>query len=69
MKAIMYFPKTSTTKLNQKIAAIHAEAVITKINTLGLTFEKSNLLIDEICDKIKFSTNVNKMQNHLSYKA
>ncbi len=53
MKAIVYFPKSDKdkTELMQKVATVHAEAVVTKLNSLPLTKEKSNLLIDEIIFK------------------
>ncbi len=50
MNIIMHFPKTieASNELKRKIAVIHAESVVKKVNSFGFSKNKSNLLIDEI---------------------
>ncbi len=50
MKAIVYLPISDEDKtaLMQKVATVHAEAVVIKLSSLPLPKEKSKLLINEI---------------------
>ncbi len=55
MKAIMYFPKgrTEVLELEDRIAKVHAEAVVAKVNSLELTIEEKNALIDGVLDRVR----------------
>lgn len=54
MKACVYFPQTATgiLELQKRIAMVHAEAVIAKLNSLELSKESKHKVIDEVIDMV-----------------
>lgn len=54
MKAILHFPKSQSSmiELKQKVATVHAEAVVAKVNSLALPQKNKELLFSEVTAEI-----------------